>query len=94
MSFGINTLTGKKIKDAFVIAELKKIYIKKVPKFILRRKKRKNGDTFLKNLLVKKIKDSNRLRAKTNDSDNLFLSNSKFLKISNIKYIPNLFNYK
>lgn len=95
MWHGIDEVTGKKIKDAFVDRELKKIYnVKPKSRKRLRKLTRRYGMPLLKRRRYEFIKDGYRLAANSVDKKNLFSSSSiKSLKRAS-KYIPSVYNRK
>lgn len=94
MWHGIDDVTGKKIKDAFVDRELKKIYsVAPRSKKFLRRRRRKCGFSLLARRRFEFIKDGYRLASVSDDKKNLF--NSVRLKnLKKNKYIPSVYNKK
>lgn len=95
MIHGINSVTGKKVKTAFVDGELKKTYIFPKKKFFSKNKEH-NGQ-FIQKLLLKKvtsIKDSDKLSAKSSDKKNLFISDRFFADTKKNKFMPNIYNKK
>lgn len=92
MWHGIDEVTGKKIKDAFVDRELKKIYnIKPKIKKWKRRKNRKKELSLIVRKRFEFIKDGYRLAANSNDKKNLF-SQKDFKKFKKNRYIPSVYN--
>lgn len=94
---GIDTLTGKKVKDAFVMVQLKNFLkrqrpkVKKKPTF--RFLKKTKGVSYFNNRDLSKIPDGHKLRANSKDSLNLFKS-KPLSKHSVGKFIPPMYNSK
>lgn len=73
MWHGIDDVTGKKIKDAFVDRELKKIYfVSSRSKKVLRRRVKRHGISIFTRRGFDSIKDGFRLASSSVDKKNLF----------------------
>lgn len=95
MIHGINSVTGKKVKDAFVDSELKRTYEFPKKKFY-GRGKLSDGE-FSKNAFNRKVttfKDSDKLAAKSSDKKNLFSFDKSILAFKKNKFIPSIYNKK
>lgn len=94
MWHGIDDITGKKIKDAFVDRELKKIYFVSLKsKRSLRKRVRLHGFSIFNRRKLDTIKDGYRLASCSVDKKNLF-SISSIKKLKSKKYIPSVYNNK
>lgn len=94
MWHGIDDVTGKKIKDAFVDRELKKIYfVSSRSKKVLRRRVKRHGISIFTRRGFDSIKDGFRLASSSVDKKNLF-SLPRLKKLKNKRYIPSVYNKK
>jgi len=87
---GIDKVTGDKIKDAFVVTQLKNLYKPKLSKYKIKAKNRRGVDSILKNNID--IADNKKLISNNMDK-NLFFSNS-LVKLKKKNFIPTLLNRK
>jgi hypothetical protein len=87
---GINSVTGDKVKDAFVMTQLKNLYKPKILRKSLRFKNRKGMASILKNFI--NLEDSNKLTSNNIENDLVYSKN--FLNFKKNKFTPPLFNRK
>lgn len=91
MVHGIDSVTGKKVKDAFVDTELKKTYVFPKTRKYKRRKVRNGGFVYFVNKMATKLKDAHKLAARSSDKKNIFTT--KNLKnIAKGKFMPSIYS--
>lgn len=87
---GINSVTGDKVKDAFVTTQLKNLYKPKILRKSVRFKNRKGMAYILKNVI--NLEDNNKLM--TNNIENDLVYSKRFINLKKNKFTPPLFNRK
>lgn len=89
----IDKLTGDKIKNTFLERQINVAkYGKKRIDYKAKKRQFNKGFSFIKKMLIAKIKDSSRIRANFNTAG--IFTTTSFLKLKKSKFVPDILNPK